>query len=439
MTEALSRDADGVGREPVPADAVLVEVAYLKSIRALGTNERHLKLFDYLVEASLEGRSPKETEISAAVFGNASSAPGGSVTRVYVFRLRRRLDEIYAHEGKNRPLRLSIPRGDYRLAADRRADPDAPSGEDGMPRKRPLSRILDLSSLQWVLAAAAALVVTVNVGLWVAWAAAPREADKFAASPLWADIAADDGPLLLVVGDYYLFGEYEDRVMLKRLIRDPSINSKSDLINQYMHNHEQYEKYADVATRYLPASTGFALADLAPLIDRRSNVQVKMASDLTPHDLKASDVIYVGLLNGLGPLQDRVFAQSRYAVDGTYNEITDRQSGEIYMSEATFAAPTDTMYRDYGFISSFKGVSGNRIIVLTGVQDTALIGMATKLTNAAYLRDLKEQSSGAADMEALFEVKGQRKVDLQTQLLGWSAVDSEKVWAVAPIASAVGQ
>lgn len=413
------------------ADAILAEAKYLKSIKALGTNDRHLRLFDYLVSASLEGRSPKETEISHAVFGGASSAPGGSATRVYVFRLRRRLDEIYAHEGKHRPLRLAIPRGDYRLIAAVWAQPsDFSSAQAEASSARTRWRF---TPLQYVLAGTAALILALNVGFWVLWASRPEEVDKFATSPLWADLTVDDGPLLIVVGDYYMFGEYEDQVMLKRLIRDPAINSKSDLINQYMHNHEQYERYADVATRYLPASTGFALADLAPLIDHRSNVQVKMASDLTPNDLKVSDMIYIGLLNGLGPLRDRVFAQSRYGVDNTYNEITDRQSGETFMSEAAFAAPTDTMYRDYGFVSAFKGVSGNRIVIVTGAQDTALIGLATNLTNIAYLNDLKKVSSGAVDMEALFEVKGQRKVDLQTKLLGWAVVDSEKVWTVTPL------
>ena len=92
------------------------------------------------------------------------------------------------------------------------------------------------------------------------------------------------------------------------------------------------------------------------------------------------------------------------------------------------AAPTDTMYRDYGFVSAFEGLSGNRILVIAGAQDTALLGLAKSLTQLETLETLTVQSNGARDLEALFEVKGQKNVDLQTDLLGWAPLDSENLW-----------
>ena len=83
---------------------------------------------------------------------------------------------------------------------------------------------------------------------------------------MWTEMAKSKRPLLIVVGDYYMFGEYEDRVMLKRLIRDFAINNKEDLVGSQRSNPNDVDRYSDVALQYLPASAAFALADLAPML-----------------------------------------------------------------------------------------------------------------------------------------------------------------------------
>ena len=103
-----------------------------------------------------------------------------------------------------------------------------------------------------------------------------------------------------------MFGEYEDRVVLKRQIRDFAINNKEDLVSAQRGDPDSIETYSDVAMQYLPASAAFALADLAPLLREGRDVQVTLASELTPDRMKTNDIIYVGLLSGLGPLRDPV-------------------------------------------------------------------------------------------------------------------------------------
>src|SRR6185437_11560934 len=96
----------------------------LRARQALGRSDGLNRLFDYLAERGAEGARPKEFEVAAAVFGRTSAFDGSqdASVRVAVHRLRRKLDEFYAGPGRDEPVRLCIPKGEYRMVAEPRAD-----------------------------------------------------------------------------------------------------------------------------------------------------------------------------------------------------------------------------------------------------------------------------------------------------------------------------
>ena len=158
---------------------------------------------------------------------------------------------------------------------------------------------------------------------------------------------------------------------------------------------------------------------------------MSLASELTPDRLKSDDIIYVGLLSGMGALRDPVFAQSRFGFGESYDQIVDHKSGKTYTSEAFRAAPSDTMYRDYGFFSTFRGPGGNRIAILSGSRDTAVMGVAESLTRTSSLGEVEKITDGVKDFEMLFEVKGQKHVNLETRPLASYELDSASIWTGA--------
>ncbi len=417
--------------------ATLAEVMRVRESGVLGASGRLVELFEYLVTRSGEERSPKEAEIALAVFGKSDSDAmrDDPVARVYIHRLRKRLDEFYLRHGMPGGVRLDIPKGDYRIVCiDPVANtvPALPGVASGEVSPQAVAPGVQPRKFRWrvIAAAAAALLVAGNIGAWAVLAGKPAQT-TIADTAMWSDIAHSKRPLLVVVGDYYMFGEYENQVSLKRLIRDFAINSKEDLVRQYRNDPAQFDRYSDVALQYLPASAAYALTDLAPIMKDGRDVQVVLASELTPDRLKSSDIIYVGLLSGMGALRDPVFAQSKFRFGESFDEIVDRTSGKHYVSEAFLAAPSDTMYRDYGFFSTFEGPSGNRIAILSGSRDTAVMGVAEKLTQVDSLEKLREKLTNAKDFEALFEVKGQKHVNLETHVLASYELDSSSIWTGA--------
>ena len=424
-----------IDRPNVLSAAALVEIERIRASGVLGATGRLVELFDYLVTRSAEDRPPKEAEIALAVFGktDSDSMRDDPVARVYIHRLRKRLDDFYLRHGAPSGVRLDIPKGDYRIAS---VDPAAVAETAAIVETRKaepasLAAAPKGRKVRWGMMAAAfaTLLVAANVGAWALLTRPPADMTvELAETSLWSEIANSERPLLIVAGDYYVFGEYEDRLSLKRLIRDFSINSKEDLIHRYRNDPKGFDRYSDVAMQYLPPSAAYALADLAPIMRAGRDVQVVMASELSPDRLKTHDIIYVGLLSGMGPLRNPVFAQSHFTFGESFDQIVDRRSGKTYTSEAFLAAPQDTMYRDYGFFSTFKGPGGNRISILSGSRDTAVMGIAETLTRVSSLAELEKKMSASGDFEALFEVKGQKHVNLETRVLASYLLNSPDIW-----------
>ena len=80
----------------------------------LGRSVLMLRLFNLLVSHAAKRGALSEDQVAERVFrkGGESKSPDARV-RVYMYRLRQRLDIYYA--GRNQGERLAVPLGDYRL------------------------------------------------------------------------------------------------------------------------------------------------------------------------------------------------------------------------------------------------------------------------------------------------------------------------------------
>ena len=159
--------------------------ARMRASHALGRSKVLEALFEFLLERSRAGASPKEIEIAAAVFGRRadSDLSGDASVRVYVHRLRHKLEVYYTGPGKGELMRLAIPRGDYRIVAE-------PLAANAAPSTRPRSwRRLVGSPLLHAAAAAVVLSSLVWAGaLW--WRAEARSRVDPRDSAPWAAPAA---------------------------------------------------------------------------------------------------------------------------------------------------------------------------------------------------------------------------------------------------------
>lgn len=392
-------------------DKVLIgEIARVADSDVLKPATPLRRLFEFLAERAKSGQGATEIDIAIEVFRKSGADPGDASVRVYIHRLRKKLDDFYAHDRDGGGQRLVIPRGEYRLALEDRGE-----GERTLPSRSPWlnPRIFAAAAMAGALAAALVLASV--------WASGLRQDPftKLERTPLWAELARDRRPILVVVGDYYIFGDRDQHGDIARMVREFDVNSPLDLEDFLMSHPEKRGEYVDLDLNYTPIGATLALNDLLPLLKdlaRDGEVRMVTASELTPDMIKTSHVVYVGYLSGLGLLEDTVFTRSRFGVGQTYDEILDFDTRRLYVSQAGLP-DGGRMHYDYGYISSFEGPNGNRILVLAGTRDIGVMQTAEAVTNPQTLNELSAAVKGSNSLEAVYEVEGLGRMNLSGRLI----------------------
>jgi hypothetical protein len=402
------------------------------------------RLFDFLLTKSLSGEAPKEIEIALQVFAKNTSfdVSQDSVVRVYVHKLRRRLDEFY-NRTPFAPGRMVIPKGEYRLTLEPSASPPVEEAEPALlpalAGDAPTAIEPDRSSRRlrsnWTLAAVAAAVVIVAIAigaLTTAYFMGGNDAWELRSarrSSLWAPLLGDDRPITIVVGDYYLMGETDaSSSTIRRLVREFYINSHDDFMYHSELNPSGMARYRNLDLSYLPVAAAYALQDIAPILSTKKNVRVVLMSQLDGSILKTSHIVYVGYISGMGMLGDTVFAGSRLSPGGTFDELVDARTQARYVSKAAGTLSGDSRYTDYGYLSTFPGPAGNRIVIISGTRDTGVMHSADAATHATTIDEIHDEAGAASSFESLYEVHGVAKASIGAKRLFASTMKTAHLW-----------
>ena len=126
---------------PTPTPTRNDEIQELELVSAaLRNSTRLFQLITHIGDKYFQGETNKlrEYDIATEVFGRSKDTFNGgedAIVRVEASRLRKRLNEYYAGEGKDHPVHISIPPGTYIPVFTRRAasDPPRPQQETVVP------------------------------------------------------------------------------------------------------------------------------------------------------------------------------------------------------------------------------------------------------------------------------------------------------------------
>jgi hypothetical protein len=409
-----------------PDEVLRQQAQLLRDGGHLGKSQSLVGLFEYLLQTSLAGRRPKEIEVATEVFarGEGFDAMQDASVRVYAYRLRRKLEEFYAGAGAEQPVRIVLPRGEYRLAVEER-DAVPQAGGPAQPR------VSALRSTWLVAAVTASICAALALTVWFAWLrpdVADREIAAVRGTPLWQPLLTPGKPIVVVVGDYYIFGETGAGGRVNRLVREFTINSRYDLDERAMQEPERAKQFRDLGLRYYPIGIAVALRDIMPVLRTTGRKErpprVIPASDLTPDMLRISNIVYIGYFSGLRALRDPLFTASRFRVGASYDELLDRRTGKSYAATSSGENGSDGARQDLGYVGGFPGPNGNRILIIAGTRDAGLMQAADYAAHLAGARSIRE----GADAEALLQVDSIGDQNLAGKLLLTSSVDARRMW-----------
>ena len=393
----------------------------------LGRSKHYGALLQYLVSCSGQNRQPKEIELATDVLGKADDydVSADSSVRVYVHQLRKKLNAYYDQNELDAAYKLVIPKGSYSLAAIA-TTPIVKSSAFSLARFGVSNSLLF------------AVVVLLSANLLYMFgqrSEASRPPSQFAAAhPVWETVLGDDQPILLVMGDYYIFGELNANGNVARMVREFNVNSLSDLEDLQFSDIEHTENYLDLDLSYMPEGSAYALAKVVPLLQNSGkSVNITMMSDLTSADIRSNHIVYIGYISALDKLTSMTFAGSGLRIGRSYDELFNTKTAEYYTSDAGLPEEGDP-FRDYGMFATFPASIDTQVVLISGMRDAGLMHTAQAVSNTLALDELvvsidSDTDEALASFEALYEVFGVDRLNFDANLVYSNLLDAKQIWA----------
>ncbi len=378
------------------------EVERLRAAQVPGASGRLRDLFDFLAARGPDADSASQEEIAREVFGQAEADADDATVRVYVHRLRKKLEDHYAARvDETDAPRIELPSGIYALRLEAEEAAEAPRAVSPPARNPWIGRVV-------VAAIGLLLVASIAFGMTLS----PSR------NAIWQPLGDSDRPVLLVLGDYYIYGEIDPvRPELSRLIRDFRVDSEAELAALMEAEPERYGYAEDVGLTYLPVASAYGMQHVIPVLaEAGKDVTVIASSELEPDMLNRYDIVYVGLLSGMGLLEEGVFAGSSLRVGESYDELVDRESGQTWTSDEARTLASPAFYRDYAYVSAFEARTGAQVVVIASERETGLRGISPIVASGDLEGELADVA-GSGGFEALVQVTGQQGADLDDRLI----------------------
>ena len=397
----------------------------------LGRSKNYSALLEYLVQCSLSGKSPKEIEIAVDVFnrGDSFDVSADSSVRVYIHQLRKKLDVYYQSNEKDTVFRIVIPKGQYTILAQQRT----------LISPVQLSRGEQRSNLRVNNGLLLAVIILLAVNLLymgITGRGSTIEISQATSEhPVWNSVLQDDQPILIVMGDYYIFGELNANGNVARMVREFNVNSSSDLEEMQFTDFDRAENYLDLDLSYMPEGSAFALARIVPILQEGGKtVNISMMSDLTSADIRENHIVYIGYISGLEKLTDMTFSGSGLSLGRSYDELVNVQTQEYYTSDAGLPEEGQP-FRDYGMFSTFPVSTDTQVVLISGMRDAGLMHTAQALSDSEALNDLvvaidNDTDEAVASFEVLFEVLGIDRMNFDANLVYAELLDTSQIWAI---------
>ena len=392
----------------------------------LGRSKTYAAILDYLLECSLTGASPKEMAIAIDVLGRDADfdVAKDSIVRVHIYHLRNKLKAYFVKHGKTEKYCLEIPKGQYIITTHLNE-----TGEESNSANLSVSgKRLNRSPMTMWLGSFLVLLLLLNLILQSKELSQDEGVVQSRFGP-WLAMMDDQEPILIVVGDYYIFGELDEGGNVQRMVREFDINSQEDLVLKQSMGGEQASRYFDLELSYIPTSIAFALSQVMPMLNGAgSKVSVKMMTELTTADLVSNHIVYLGYLSGLGSLSDLVFSASGLAIGSTFDELYEIETGELYSSSSGLSIGENS-FKDYGMLSVFPGPNEHQFIMIAGMRDEGLINVSQEISNLEAWGVLKDSLGADLDAyEALYEVSGFDSTNFKASLEYSKSLDTELIW-----------
>lgn len=381
----------------------LQQLEKILSSRAFRSAESLRAFLDFAARKAIEGTDGelKEYTIATEVFGrdHTYDPRTDSLVRVQASRLRAKLRDYYAGEGKLDPVQLELPKGHYRVVFSSRIPAPVEARRDSLSPSR--------RSLPWVpLVVGVPILLLAGLSLYYQQEVRRLRAELLEHAPdpvalqlitrVWGDFLDSSEPVVVAYSNTIFEGTPETGMKLLKPLDDPGHGFGVPILQTTRGKSaptiDHYTGVGEVAGVY-------SLGNLFWTLDHP--FRVKRSLLLTWDDLKASNIVVLGspaeniLLRELPQQGDLVF---RVVKDGQGNERfgivnLHPKPGESSAYFARDEGPsTAQLYEDYALVSMLRGLDANRrLLMLAGIKTVGTQAAAEYMAGPRYLRQMVER------------------------------------------------
>lgn len=405
----------------IPKEEKLAQLDRILQGRTLQGSESLKSFLKFVVDRCVEDEDSqlKEYVIATEVFGRGSEFDSriDSVVRVQAGRLRAKLQDYYTTEGRNDPVIIELPKGQYTpvFIYSPVAEPTLNGGSESVSAEQPRTAPGAAAQFQgWRVVALALAVVSLALAA-TAWFYRSRmeqlvkstdvgtlteieTIDRSEIAPLWGGMLMSQEPVLVVFSNTLFQGTAEEGMKLLKSLDSPGSSLGSPNIPQGEIEKskkpviEHYTGIGEVMGAYF-------LGDFFAKMRHAS--RVKRSLLLTWEDLKTENIVVLGspaenlFLRDLPQKQEFLFKANLPDKDAggkpSYGVVNTRpQSGEQQYYFATQGGPSRSQIsEDYAVVSLLQGLNAqNRLLILAGITTLGTQAAAEYVTKPAYIRDL---------------------------------------------------
>ena len=368
------------------------------------------KLLTYLVECSIHSRIPKEYTIATDVFKKESNFDPTTDTtvRVYVHRLRKKLDYYFKTEAKHERMKIVIPKGHY--------DIRFLSNKNELLKK---SRSFGIITL---LCAYIVLSHSLYIFVFKPWLKHP--VSKLTRLNFWSDFFNPEKPRLVTPGDHFFYEDYRTHTLQRR----NNINSKEEFYTYLTTLDSTSNYYWILPFTFFPKNSVWPFQKLQASLLINQKYESKPASLVNANDVNNANILFIGSFHTLGILKE-TFRNShfQYIIFPNSLTITDGDKTLVIQEDGN---PT-VFHHDYGLVRKLPGPNDNVIYIFSSFHETGTIGIVDFFTDTEKIQTLynmmkKEFGYIPKYFELSFKATGYNRTPYSTEILNIFEIGPDK-------------
>ena len=378
------------------------------------------KLLTYLVEESLSGSIPKEVTIAQDVFekGEDFNATLDTTVRVYAHNLRNKLEHYYQSEGKSDRLQIQIPKGHYRV--------------EFIPPTKKESRVKNKNITVWALSFTILILSSYVLIDKLYFQNTLSHIDLIdTSSPIWDNFFNNGYPNSVIIGDFLVFHEYNDRLQRSRRIQDYQINTL-DVLDAYIKDNPNMTIETWLLGE-LPHNSIFNIIDLNRVFLSYEQIfDISFTTEVDINFIKNRNIFYIGEFKNLRALSDLISnLPLKYQTLPWWQGMISYQTSDSLVTLKTSHDWGVSRYVvDLGIFAKLPGSDNENYIIISGFGYDSQIKIVELVSAQSSLDELEDEILGINGtvpeyFAIIFEVRGFDRASTTAEMKFFHEIESD--------------